>query len=72
MGPVWLLKRVAGCLVAVGLLVASVAGVSADEGGEEAEAGAALQPTQVVAEVPVKSPAASGRKWKLTTSGMPE
>ena len=52
MGPGWLLKRMAALLAAGGLLAASVTGISADEGGEESAEQAALQPTQVVAEIP--------------------
>ena len=47
-----LLKRAMALIAAGGLLAASLAGISADEGGEEAVAARALQPTEVVADIP--------------------
>ena len=63
MGLGLLLRRVAALLVGAGLLVASVAGVSADEGDGEAPAEAALQPTQVVAEIPEEYGALFRLEW---------
>ena len=45
-------RRVVALLVAVGLFAVLVAGISADDGDEEAVAEVALKPTQVVADVP--------------------
>lgn len=45
-------KRAAALLVAVGLFVSLIAAASADDGDTEASASAALQPTQVVADIP--------------------
>ena len=52
MSLVQLLKRVVALLAVVGLLVAFVAGVSADDGDEGSEGEAALQLTEVVADIP--------------------
>ena len=52
MGGMALFRRVVALLVAAGLFAVLVAGISADEGDEEAVAEVALQPTQVVADVP--------------------
>ena len=55
MGPAEMFRRVAALLVAVGLLAVSVAGVSADNGDEEAAVAAVateLRPTQVSADIP--------------------
>ena len=51
MGGTALIRRAVALLVATGLFAVLVAGISADEGDEEAAA-AVLQPTQVVAEMP--------------------
>ena len=47
-----LIRRAAGLLAAGVLFAAAATGISADDGSEEAAAEAALQPTQVVAEIP--------------------
>ena len=52
MGGKTLIRRVAALLASAGLFAALASGISADEGDEEAAAEAALQPTQVVAEIP--------------------
>ncbi len=52
MGGKALIRRAAGLLAAGVLFAAAATGVSADGGDEEAAAEAALQPTQVVAEIP--------------------
>ncbi len=52
MGLAALVKRAAALLVAAGLSAFLVAGISADDGNEEAVAARVLQPTQVVAEIP--------------------
>ena len=52
MGGKALIRRAAGLLAAGVLFAAAATGVSADGGDEEASAEAALQPTQVVAEIP--------------------
>ena len=55
MRPAELFRRMAALLVAVGLLAVSVAGVSADDGDEEAAVvavAAELRPTRVAAEIP--------------------
>ncbi len=52
MGGKALIRRAAGLLAAGALFAAAATGVSADGGDEEAAAEAALQPTQVVAEIP--------------------
>ena len=52
MGLAALVKRAAALLVAAGLSAFLVAGISADDGNEEAAATRVLQPTQVVAEIP--------------------
>ena len=52
MGGKALIRRAAGLLAAGGVFAAAATGISADDGSEEAAAEAALQPTQVVAEIP--------------------
>ena len=52
MGGKALIRRAAGLLAAGVLFAAAATGISADGGDEEAAAEAALQPTQVVAEIP--------------------
>ena len=48
----WIWKRAAALLAAAGLFAFLVAGISADDEYEEAVAARALQPTEVVAEIP--------------------
>ena len=52
MGGKTLIRRVAALLASAGLFAALASGISADEGDERAAAEAALQPTEVVAEIP--------------------
>ena len=52
MGGTALIRRAVALLVAAGLFAVLVAGISADDGDEEAVAEVALKPTQVVADVP--------------------
>lgn len=52
MSPAELFRRAAALLVAVGLFAVLVAGVSADDGNEGSEGEVALQPTEVVADIP--------------------
>ena len=52
MGPKPIWKRAAALLAAVGMLIFLAGGISADDEIAEAEPAAALQPTQVVAEIP--------------------
>ena len=50
--PLW--KRAAALLAAVGVSIFLAGGISADEGNAEAEPAAALQPTEVVADIPTE------------------
>ena len=54
MDPRRLWKRAAALLAAVGVSIFLAGGISADEGNAEAEPAAALQPTEVVAEIPTE------------------
>ena len=56
-------KRAMALLAAASLLAASMAGISADEGDGEAPAEPALQPTQVVAEIPEEYGALFPLEW---------
>ena len=52
MGPKPIWKRAVALLAAVGVSIFLAGGISADEGNAEAEPAAALQPTEVAAEIP--------------------
>ena len=54
MDPRALWKRAVALLAAVGVSIFLAGGISADEGNAEAEPAAALQPTQVVADIPTE------------------
>ena len=54
MGPKTIWKRAAALLAAVGVSIFLAGGISADEGNAEAEPAAALQPTEVVADIPTE------------------
>ena len=54
MDPKTIWKRAAALLAAVGVSIFLAGGISADEGNAEAEPAAALQPTEVVVEIPEK------------------
>ena len=52
MGGTALIRRAVALLVAAGLFAVLVAGISADDGGEETVAEVALRPTRVIADIP--------------------